>query len=180
MPNQTLDLSVVIVSWNVRELLKACLQSVYDTVQGLRFEVFVVDNASHDGSPQMVERFFPDAHLIANGDNRGFGPANNQALRLATGRYVLLLNPDTTVPPGVIAEMVDSVDPNSWCAHVRVDENHLRNRHSERSEESPPCIGRLLAPLGVTKIGSTETLWSVTHALAWSGRSSCSETVGCS
>jgi GT2 family glycosyltransferase len=104
------DLSIIIVSWNVRELLKACLQSIYDTVQGVCFEVFVVDNASRDGSPQMVERCFPDVRLIANQENLGFGLANNQALREASGRYALLLNPDTTVPPGVIAGMIDFME----------------------------------------------------------------------
>jgi GT2 family glycosyltransferase len=118
MADQTLDLSIVIVSWNVRELLKACLQSVYDTAQGLSFEVFVVDNASHDGSPQMVERCFPGVHLIANRDNRGFGPANNQALRLATGRYALLLNPDTTVPPGMIEGMIDFMEHHPQAGMV--------------------------------------------------------------
>jgi hypothetical protein len=118
MSTQAFDLSVVIVSWNVRELLRACLQSVYDTVPGLSLEVFVVDNASHDGSPQMVERCFPSVHLIANEDNRGFGPANNQALRLATGRYALLLNPDTTVPPGVIEGMIDFMEHHPQAGMV--------------------------------------------------------------
>ena len=118
MSNQTLDLSVVIVSWNVRDLLKTCLQSIYDTAQGLRFEIFVVDNASHDGSPQMVARCFPDVNVIANEDNRGFGPANNQALRRAAGRYALMLNPDTTVPPGVIAGMIDFMDRHPQAGMV--------------------------------------------------------------
>jgi GT2 family glycosyltransferase len=118
MTTQALDLSVVIVSWNVRELLRACLQSVYDTAQGLSLEVFVVDNASCDGSPQMVEQCFPNVHLIANEDNRGFGPANNQALRLATGRYALLLNPDTTVPPGVIEGMIDFIERHPHAGMV--------------------------------------------------------------
>ena len=98
MADTTLELSVVIVSWNVRGLLRRCLQSIYDSVQGLRFEVFVVDNASHDGSPEMVGAEFPAVHLIANSENLGFGRANNQALRLCSGRYVLLINPDTVVP----------------------------------------------------------------------------------
>jgi len=106
MPDTTLDLSVVIVSWNVRELLRRCLQSIYDSIQGLRFEVFVVDNASHDGSPEMVHAEFPAVHLIANSENLGFGRANNQALRLCSGRYVLLINPDTLVPQGAIRRMI--------------------------------------------------------------------------
>ena len=110
MSDRLVDLSIIVVSWNVRELLKACLQSIHAAAQGLRFEVFVVDNASHDGSPQMVAQRFPDVHLIANEENLGFGPANNQALRLATGRYALLINPDTVVPVGAIGKMVDFME----------------------------------------------------------------------
>jgi GT2 family glycosyltransferase len=107
MANRTLDLSVVIVSWNVKELLRGCLQSIYDSLRGLRCEIFVVDNASHDGGPEMVRAEFPDVHLIVNSENLGFGCANNQALQVCSGRYVLLINPDTIVPPGVIHRMID-------------------------------------------------------------------------
>ena len=106
MADVALDLSVVIVSWNVKELLTACLHSIYDASQGLRFEIFVVDNASHDGSPEMVRAEFPDVYLIANSANLGFGCANNQALRLCSGRYVLLINPDTVVPRDAIHRMI--------------------------------------------------------------------------
>lgn len=106
MTNERLDFSVVIVSWNVRTLLEACLQSIYNASRELNFEVFVVDNASYDGSPQMVAQKFPNVRLIANKDNVGFGRANNQALRLAIGKYVLLINPDTVVPGDAITSMV--------------------------------------------------------------------------
>ena len=118
MIETNLDLSIIIVSWNVKELLKTCLQSIYDTVQGLRFEIFVVDNASQDGSARMVARQFPDVHLIANDENLGFGPANNQALQLATGRYVLLINPDTVTPPGAINKMVDFMEQHPQAGLV--------------------------------------------------------------
>jgi len=107
MSDTNLDLSIIIVSWNVKGLLRACLQSIYDTVPPrLRYEIFVVDNASHDGSPEMVAQEFSDVRLIANEDNKGFGPANNQGLRLCQGRYVLLINPDTVVPAGAIDRML--------------------------------------------------------------------------
>lgn len=98
MNEAPLDLSVIIVSWNVRRLLDECLYSVGMSLRGMNAEVYVVDNASRDGSPQMVAQKYPGVHLIANPDNRGFGRANNQALRLCRGRYILLLNPDTFVP----------------------------------------------------------------------------------
>ena len=81
-----MDLSIVIVSWNTRELLRGCLASVDEAAADRAFEVFVVDNASTDGSDRMVEREFPRARLIRNPDNRGFACANNQAIRLSRGR----------------------------------------------------------------------------------------------
>ena len=94
-----MDLSIVVVSWNVKDLLAACLSSVFSSLAatGLDYEVFVVDNASSDGSPGMVRGRFPQACLMANPDNLGFAAANNQALGKANGRYTALLNPDTVV-----------------------------------------------------------------------------------
>jgi GT2 family glycosyltransferase len=100
------DLSIVIVSWNVRQLLKGCLRSVQGSINSLTYEVIVVDNDSSDGSAAMVRAEFPDARLIANLDNVGFGRANNQALRVCQGKYILFLNPDTVVPEGSLEEMV--------------------------------------------------------------------------
>jgi N-acetylglucosaminyl-diphospho-decaprenol L-rhamnosyltransferase len=107
-----IPLSIIIVNWNVRELLHACLRSLFDqsgmAAQAMR--VIVVDNASHDGSATMVRANFPQVELIANTVNLGFGRANNQALARCEGRYVLLLNPDTVVEPGAIAGLVRAMD----------------------------------------------------------------------
>lgn len=92
-----MKLSVVIVNYNVRYFLQQCLQSVYRATEGLKAEVFVVDNNSADGSVEMVRELFPQVHLMANSENTGFSKANNQAIRKAKGEYILLLNPDTVV-----------------------------------------------------------------------------------
>ena len=105
-----MDLSIIIVNWNTKDLLKACLRSVYAETRGLTFEVFVVDNASTDGSPEMVERTFPQVRLIRNAANVGFARASNQALRLSRGRYVLLLNPDTLILDQALVRMVHFMD----------------------------------------------------------------------
>ena len=89
------DLSVIVVNWNTRELLRACLASVKRHTTGLEYELIVVDNGSSDGSPAMVREEFPEAVRIENPDNRGFAAANNQGIRAAKGRAVLLLNSDT-------------------------------------------------------------------------------------
>jgi GT2 family glycosyltransferase len=91
------QLSVIIVSYNVKYFLRQCLQSVERALEGLTGEVWVVDNASVDGSVEMVKQEFPGVRLIVNDTNLGFAKANNQAIRQARGEYVLLLNPDTIV-----------------------------------------------------------------------------------
>lgn len=109
-PEAVLDLSVIIVSFNTMGLLRSCLQSVLDSVKDISSEVFVVDNASHDGSPEMVRRDFPEVRLIENATNTGFAKANNLALLEATGRYILLLNSDTVMPesPQQVIEYMDA------------------------------------------------------------------------
>lgn len=103
MSKYQVDVSIVIVNWNTRDLLRACLRSVFNHVAPLEFEVFVVDNASTDGSVDMVRFEFPAVTLLQNGDNVGFARANNRALRKAGGRYLVLLNSDAEVLPGTVA-----------------------------------------------------------------------------
>ncbi len=95
-------LSIVILSWNTLELTRACLRSLERDTTRFAREVIVVDNGSHDGSPQMVEREFPRVRLIANPDNRLYSEGNNQGARAATLSHVCLLNSDTEVKPGAL------------------------------------------------------------------------------
>jgi GT2 family glycosyltransferase len=117
-----MDLSVIIVSWNTKQLLAKCLGLVYDTVTNLEFEVFVVDNASQDGSVAMVQELFPQVFLIQNDENVGFARANNQALKKSRGRYILLLNTDTFVFEDAIEQMVAFMDayPDAGAAGCRL------------------------------------------------------------
>lgn len=109
--------SVVIVSYQVKDLLRDCLESLRGQ-DGVEVETFVVDNASRDGSATMVATEFPEVRLIANADNRGFARANNQALAMATGEVLLLLNPDTVMPRGGLASLVAvfARHPRAGCA----------------------------------------------------------------
>jgi GT2 family glycosyltransferase len=104
------DLSVILVSWNTTDELRACLESVSAGLRGIAAEVVVVDNASADGSPDMVEARFPDVRLVRNADNLGFAAGCNAGLQVATGRYLLLLNPDTIVLDDVLAATVRYLD----------------------------------------------------------------------
>ncbi|HNS20231.1 MAG TPA: glycosyltransferase family 2 protein [Sedimentisphaerales bacterium] len=112
------DVTVVVVSWNTREILRDCLRSVYENGGAVRCQVIVVDNASADGSAEMVRSEFPEVQLIANADNLGFAAANNQGMAMAGGRYVLLLNSDTVVLDGAIAKTVAFADAHPDVAVV--------------------------------------------------------------
>ncbi|MBI9086100.1 MAG: glycosyltransferase family 2 protein [Desulfobacterales bacterium] len=108
-------ISIVIVSYKTRDILRGCLTALWAHPPGFEMEVFVVDNHSADGSTQMVRREFPQVRLIANSENRGFAAANNQAFRLAKGRYVVLLNPDAFVKPGAINAAVAFMEHTPQC-----------------------------------------------------------------
>jgi N-acetylglucosaminyl-diphospho-decaprenol L-rhamnosyltransferase len=116
--SDSLTLSVIVVNWNVRDLLRDCLASLYSEMQlsAGRWEVLVVDNASSDGSADMVRREFPAAVLLSNPENIGFGRANNQAFRIARGEFILLLNPDTVVLDHAIDGMLDILNSREDAA----------------------------------------------------------------
>jgi GT2 family glycosyltransferase len=100
-----MDVSIIIANRNTRELLQKCLESIEKTVRDLSYEIIVVDNASTDGCVGMLLERFPKVRLIENSENRGFGAANNQALRIMRGRYALLLNSDTVLMEKAVGEL---------------------------------------------------------------------------
>ena len=100
-----MDISVIIVNWNTKNLLYDCLASVYKTLAGLSFEIIVVDNASTDGSVAMLQTQYPRVRVIANSENKGFGAANNQGFAQMQGRYALLLNTDAVLTEGAAQKL---------------------------------------------------------------------------
>ena len=112
------DVSIIIVAWNVRQLLNDCLKSVFDETKGICYEVIYVDNASEDDSVEMVRREFPEVRIIENENNEGFIRANNQAIEVSRGRYVLLLNSDTVVLDNAIGKTVEFADSHPEAAVV--------------------------------------------------------------
>lgn len=147
-----MDLSIVIVNWNTRDLLRDCLISVIKGLEGLQAEILVVDNASTDGSVQMLRAEFPDAVLFKNAKNMGFAAGNNVALRQAIGRYVMLLNTDTLVHGTVLPDAVRWLD-----AHPRVGVIGPRVLNTDGTTQ-PSCSAfpslKFLAmqALGLTKV----------------------------
>ncbi|RJR18098.1 MAG: glycosyltransferase family 2 protein [Desulfobacteraceae bacterium] len=126
-----MDISIVIVNWNTRELLLRCLSSVFSTIQKLRFEVFVVDNASSDGSVSAVREKFPLVKVIENRRNLGFAAANNIALKTMKGRYAMLLNSDALLTPGAADELYCFMErtPKAAfaCGQLLNDDGSLQN-----------------------------------------------------
>lgn len=120
--NNTYKLSVIIVNYNVEFFLEQCLNSVIKAAESITSEIFVVDNNSIDGSVEMVNSKFPDIQLIANKDNRGFSKANNQAIEISSGEYILLLNPDTVVEEDTFQKVIDFMDshPDAGGLGVRM------------------------------------------------------------
>ncbi len=108
-----LDLSIIIVSWNVAELLAACLDSILkNTSSSLQIEIIVVDSGSTDNTIGMLKGSYPEIHLVENTENIGFVRGNNIGLKLAQGRYILLLNPDTEIIGDTLHEMVNYLEAN--------------------------------------------------------------------
>lgn len=107
-----MKLSVIIVSWNVRNELVQCLKSLYENKPPDEFEIIVVDNASIDGTVDTLKRDFQSVRVIVNKENEGFAAANNQAIRVAKGEYILLLNPDTIVHSQSLDNLIRILDEN--------------------------------------------------------------------
>ncbi|KAK6020721.1 hypothetical protein OSTOST_13622, partial [Ostertagia ostertagi] len=110
--------SVIIVNYNVRYFLEVCLDSVLRAAEGLAVEVIVVDNNSGDDSMEMVRTKFPAVIRIANTDNKGFSKANNQGVAIASGEYILFLNPDTVMPEDFFHKTVTYMDANPQAGSV--------------------------------------------------------------
>jgi N-acetylglucosaminyl-diphospho-decaprenol L-rhamnosyltransferase len=119
-----LDLSIIIVNWNTRQMLADCLKSVETTVKDIAFEVIVVDNGSTDGSQTMLRQQFPNIRLIQNNENVGFAKANNQGMSMSLGRYGLLLNSDALLLDNSVRAMLDLAEAEPQAGVVGA---HLLN-----------------------------------------------------
>ena len=107
-----MDISIIVVSFNTKDLLLDCLASVFETVKGISFEVWVVDNNSTDGTVEATREKYPTIKIIKNTENLGFAAANNQAFRQMNGDYALLLNTDTVLTNGAVKELFDFMEAN--------------------------------------------------------------------
>jgi hypothetical protein len=138
------DLSVGVVSWNTRDLLRACLESVRCNAGPRRVEVCVVDNASSDGSPAMVRGDFPEARLVANSENVGFARAANQVWQAAQGRYWLLLNPDAVLKPGCLEALVSFMDAHTGAGLATARLEHPDGSPQYCAQAAPSILRTLI------------------------------------
>ncbi len=107
-----MKLSIIIVSWNVKDDLLRCMASLTDNPPSVPFEPIIIDNMSTDGTAEAVKDAHPEVTLVANTDNRGFAAANNQGIDLSSGQYILFLNPDTIIHPGSLDILIEFLDNN--------------------------------------------------------------------
>jgi GT2 family glycosyltransferase len=145
------DLSVIIVSYNTRALLRDCLASLVEGCRGCAIETFVVDNASADGSADMVTAEFPAVRLIRNPQNAGFAAANNLALREANARYVVLLNPDTVVHAGALTALVRFMDAHPAAGYCGPRLLNADGSHQVSARRFPTLLSTAFTMLGLAR-----------------------------
>ncbi|NOY52868.1 MAG: glycosyltransferase family 2 protein [Deltaproteobacteria bacterium] len=147
-----IDLSILIVSYNTRELLLHCLEGIFRVDGRLTLEVIVIDNASKDGSADTVARSYPQVHLIQNAENRGFAQAVNQGLRASSGRNRLLLNPDAVAERKTLEAMADYLDHHSETGAVGVQLLHEDGRLQNSIASFPTLATELLNKSLLTRL----------------------------
>ncbi len=164
----TPDVSVLIISYNTKDLTIACLESLYAETALARFEVIVVDNASSDGSARAIGERFPDVRLVEPGANLGFAKANNLAAKSARGRYLLLLNPDTVVLHGAVDTLVAFAEELKAPAIVGG-----RTLHADGTLNHASCWGRptlwstLCYAFGLSVLGRYHVLFDPETMRTW-------------
>jgi hypothetical protein len=147
-----MQLSIIIVSWNTQALLRACLTKLSGELSGIESEVFVIDNNSADGSAAMVRDEFPWAKLTANDSNRGFAAANNQALKVTTGKYILLLNPDTEVYPESLSTLMRFLDEHPKVGVVAPQLLNTDGSIQDSCRQFPTFLGMSYELLGLSRL----------------------------
>jgi len=160
-------LSVVVVSFNTGGILGNCLTSVVKTLEGVPFELIVVDNASTDGSAEMVEREFPEVRLIKNSTNVGFAAANNQAIKNAHGTYLLILNSDALVREGCVEVLARFLDDHPLAAAAGPKILNIDGTLQNKGFCFPSIAGSLLFLSGAEKLIAAKTLNRLFPGFYW-------------
>ncbi|MEM9547120.1 MAG: glycosyltransferase [Bacteroidota bacterium] len=157
-----IDISIIIVNYNVRHFLKRCIESIYHSkIDDLNVEVFVVDNASIDGSNEMIRTHFENVHLIANEKNVGFAVANNQAIRKAGGKHILILNPDTVLQEDTLEVCYSHMEENPKVGALGVKMIDGAGAFLPESKRDLPTVWNSIAKLsGLAALFPTTKLFN--------------------
>lgn len=153
--SNAIDVSVVTVGWNSRKELAECLESLEQEFLHVRGEAIVVDNASNDGTVEMIQKRFPWVRTIANATNAGFAKANNQGAAIAKGDYILVLNPDTEVQPGAIQAMLDVFKRNEDAGVVGARLQYPDGSHQDSVRRFPTLLSHVLVLLKISTLVPT-------------------------
>jgi len=156
-----LELSIVIVSYNVRDLLQQALDSLIDAAEGLQHEIFVVDNASKDHTVEMVHEKYPQVHLIVNQKNIGFSKANNQAIEKAIGKYILVINPDTITSVDTLHKVIHFMNQHEEAGGLGVRMINAQGKFLGESKRGLPTPWVAFSKfLGFSKFFPTSKLFN--------------------
>lgn len=113
-----INVSIILISWKMKDLLKKCLESIYKFTDGICFEIILIDNNSLDGTSEMIKNEFPSIKLITNNRNKGVAPARNQGLKIAQGKYVLILDADMELTENSLLQLYNFMESNKSCGLV--------------------------------------------------------------
>lgn len=176
-----MDISVVILSWNDKQYLEVCLQSLKDAPPSRTMEIIVVDNASTDGSPEMVAALFPDVKIIRNAENLGFPKGNNIGVQASRGKYVYLLNSDIKVFAGCLDALADYLDQNPKVGMVGPKILNRDLTHQSSCRRFPTLWNNFCAATGLATVFAGSRLFSGEHMLYFKGdrRMDVDVLVGC-
>lgn len=160
-----MDISVIIVGWNAKRYLELCLQSLAAVPPRRSMEIIVVDNASSDGSAEMIETKFPQVKLIRSSENLGFAKGNNVAIRQSHGRYISLVNPDAQVLPGCLDALADFLDQNPNVGNVGPHVLNPDMTHQSTCRRFPTLWNNFCLATGVAAAFKKSRLFSGEHML---------------
>jgi GT2 family glycosyltransferase len=163
------DISVIILSWDDRQHLEECLESLSSGSKSHTMEVIVVDNASTDGSPEMVENKFPRAKLIRNRENLGFSKGNNIGVKASQGRYVCLLNSDTIVLDNCLEALADHLDQNPKIGMIGPKILNADRTHQSSCREFPNWWNNFCSAAGLANIFRDSEFFSAEHMFYFKG-----------
>jgi len=162
-----MDVSIIIVNWNTRQLLDDCLKSIKNSTANIQYEIIVIDNDSSDDSVQMIKQHYPQVHLIANNTNRGFAAANNQGMEVSKGRYVLLQNSDTVVHHDAIEKTVNYADEYADAAVVGCRVMNSPDQVEMTCFRFPDLLSIFFSSAGLQRLFKNSRLFGRERMLWW-------------